>query len=236
MRGTFIWITALALLTGAGRVQTRDGKAVEGDVTVEEGVVRVGDVRLPLDQIVRLTLQVKAAPHVEAAHSPGASLPDDWKHQDIGTVKTAGNTTCDAKGTFSLTASGWGAWGARDSLHFAWRTLDGDGQIIAHVAKLDATHGPVVAGVMIRQSISADAAMAGACLYPNGEVRLPRRPTGSLPAFKHADEVAQQGWVRLTRRGDRLSAFRSTDGKYWQLVESQEVPMSRNVLIGIAAS
>jgi hypothetical protein len=235
MRHAFAGIIAFALLTGAGRVQTRDGKTIEGEIALDEGAVRVGEVRLAWDQVGRLTLQGAPARHVEAATTPSATLPDDWKSQDIGTVKTKGSASCDAKGTFSLTASGWGAWGAQDSLHFAWRTLDGDGQIIAHVAKLDATHGPVVAGVMIRQSVSADAPMAGACLYPNGEVRLPRRPTGSLPAFKPAGEVAQQGWVRLTRRGDRLSAFRSTDGKYWQLVESQDVPMSKGVLVGVAA-
>jgi hypothetical protein len=235
MKSVITWIIALALLTGVGRVQTRDGKTIEGEIALEEGAVRVGEVRLVWDQVRRLTLQVAPAPHIEAATAPGAVLPDDWKSQDVGTVKTKGSASCDAKGTFSLTASGWGAWGAQDSLHFAWRTLDGDGQIIAHVAKLDAAHGPVVAGVMIRQSLAADAPMAGACLYPNGQVRLPRRPAGPLPEFKRADEVAQQGWVRLTRRGDRLSAFRSTDGKYWQLVEAQDVPMDRNVLIGVAA-
>jgi hypothetical protein len=165
-------------------------------------------------------------------------LPQDWKNQDIGAVKFAGSATCDAGGAFHLTASGWGAWGAQDSLHYAYRALEGDGQIIAHVAKLDATHGPVVAGVMIRQSLAPDAPMAGACLYPNGQVRLPHRPEISLAEFKHADEAPQQqqqGWVRLTRRGDQLRSFRSTDGKFWQLVESREVSMNRSVLIGVAA-
>jgi hypothetical protein len=234
MKATLAWIIAVALLTGAGRVQTRDGKTVEGNVTLEDGAVQVGDTKLLWDQVTRLTLQSQPAAHVETARA-GASLPDDWKHQDIGAIKMPGSATCDAKGTFNLTASGWGAWGAQDSLHFAWRTLEGDGQIIAHVAKLDMTHGPVVAGVMIRQSLAPDSPMAGACLYANGQVRLPRRPAGSTREFNHADEVAQQGWVRLTRRGDRLSALRSTDGKYWQLVESQDIPMNRSVLIGVAA-
>jgi hypothetical protein len=236
MKTAFACIIALTLLTGAGRVQTKAGKTVEGDVTLEDGAVRVGQTTLTWEQVTRLTLQSKSAPHTQAAPA-GATLPQGWKNQDIGVVHTPGSAACDASGVFNLTASGWGAWGAQDSLHFAYAALDGDGQIIAHVAKLDAAHGPVVAGVMIRQSLAPDAPMAGACLYPNGQVRLPRRPAGVMPDFKHADDIPQQpqGWVRLTRRGDKLSAFRSTDGKYWQLVESREVPMTRSVLIGVAA-
>jgi hypothetical protein len=228
-------IIALTLLTGAGRVQTKDGKTVEGNVSLEDGAVRVGQIGLPWDQVTRLTLQSKAAPHTEVAAN-GSTLPQDWKNQDIGTVHTPGTASCDANGTFNLTASGWGAWGAQDSLHFVYRTLEGDGQIIAHIAKLDATHGPVVAGVMIRQSLAPDAPTAGACLYPNGQVRLPHRPETSLAEFKHTDEAPQlQGWIRLTRRGEQLTSFRSTDGKFWQRVETREVPMNQSVLIGVAA-
>ena len=235
MKTTIAFIIALTLLTGAGRVQTKDGKTVEGDITLENGAVRIGQTSLPFDQIARLTLQSKSAPSIAAAAS-GATLPKDWKNQDIGAVKIAGSATCDANGTFNLNASGWGAWGAQDSLHFAYRTLDGDGQIIAHIARLDSTHGAVVAGVMIRQSLAPDSPMAGACLYPNGQVRLPHRPEISLAEFKHGDEAPQQqAWVRLTRRGEQFRSFRSTDGKFWQLVESREVSMNRSVLIGVVA-
>jgi hypothetical protein len=41
--------------------------------------------------------------------------------------------------------------------------------------------------------------------------------------------------VRLTRRGEDVTAFRSADGKYWQWVDAHHVPMGRKVLVGVAA-
>lgn len=236
------WLLSIlfaALLMGAGRVQTRDAKTLEGEVSLSDATVIVhgaagGDTRIAWDEIARLSLRAMQAVEIEMARA-GATLPDGWKNQDIGNVKFPGAAACDAKGDFTINASGWGAWGAKDSLHFTACSLEGDGQIIAHVARLDNAHGPVVAGVMIRQSLAPDAPMAGTCLYPSGEVRLTRRPVGPAHEFKRVEDAAPQSWVRLTRAGDTISGFRSTDGKYWQLVDTRKVPMERSVLIGVAA-
>jgi hypothetical protein len=227
----------LPFLLGAGRVETRDGKAIEGVISFEENAVLVhgnAEARVAWDAITRLS--TNAVPVEQMVTAPqGASLPDGWKSHDIGKVKIPGSATCDAKGAFTINASGWGAWGASDSFHFAYQPLDGDGQIIAHVGKLDQSNGPVVAGVMMRQSPAVDSPMAGACLYPSGEVRMPRRPVSGAAPFKSAEEQNPQSWVRLTRKGETLSAFRSTDGKFWQLVDSRKIPMEQKVLAGIAA-
>jgi hypothetical protein len=43
-------------------------------------------------------------------------------------------------------------------------------------------------------------------------------------------------WVKLTRSGDHLSAFRSSDGATWTFVGSEIIPMGREVLAGLAVS
>ncbi len=237
MKLTPVLCVALALLLGAGQVQTRDGKTVEGDISFDENVVKVhgaADSTIAWDDVTRLSTQTTAAEQI-LTPPQGASLPANWKNQDIGGVKYPGSATCDAKGVFTINASGWGAWGASDSFHFAYQPLDGDGQIIAHVARLDMTNGAVVAGVMIRQSLATDSPMAGACLYPNGEVRMPRRPVSSASQFKATEEQTPTAWVRLTRKGETVSAFRSVDGKFWQQVDSRRIPMEQKVLVGICA-
>jgi hypothetical protein len=228
---------AMMLLLGAGRVETRDGKTIEGDIALEDNAVVVHgstESRIAWDQVARLTMKAAAADSIETAPQ-GAALPAGWKNQDIGKVRFPGSAKCDEKGAFSIVASGWGAWGASDSFQFAYRTLDGDGQIIAHLGKLDTSNGPAVAGVMMRQSLAPDSPMAGACLYPSGEVRMPRRPVAGGPPFKATEEQNPSAWVRLTRRGEMLSAFRSIDGKFWQLVDSRKIAMEEKVLIGLCA-
>jgi hypothetical protein len=230
-------LSAMMLLLGLGRVATRDGKTIEGDIALEDNAVVVHgstESRIAWDQIAHLTMRAAPADQIEIAPQ-GASLPTDWKNRDIGNVRFPGSATCDAKGAFTINASGWGAWGASDSFHFAYRPLDGDGQIIAHLTKLDTSNGPAVAGVMIRQSLAPDSPMAGACLYPSGEVRMPRRPVAGSTAFKPNEEQNPQAWLRLTRHGEMISAFRSHDGKFWQLVDSRKIAMDQKVLIGLCA-
>jgi hypothetical protein len=227
----------LPLLCAAGRVETRDGKTLTGAVSFADNAVvvrqAVGETRVPLDQVGRAALSYVEPAKVQA----GSPLPAGWKSQDVGGAKFPGSAACDGAGLFTLTASGWGAWGAVDSLHLAYQTLEGDGQIFARVVKLDDAHGPVVAGVMIRESLAPDAPMAAACLHVTGEVHFTRRPAdGPLKEFKATDpDPKATAWVRLTRRGEDVVAFRSPDGKFWQRVDQYKVPMGKSVLVGVCA-
>ncbi|MEZ0264706.1 MAG: hypothetical protein ACAI43_08265, partial [Phycisphaerae bacterium] len=233
-------LLSLAFLLGAGRVQTRDGKSLAGDVALDAGhVVVTADgaaTRVPLDQIASAELAVTPPPKIEVATT--GMLPTGWKSQDVGRVKIAGSAKCDSAGLFTLTASGWGAFGGSDSIHYAYRTLDGDGQVIARVAGLDTAAGPVVSGVMIRQSTAPDSPMAAACLYPTGDVRMAKRPMAPSRPFRSADEVPPKNpsaWVRLTRKGTAVAAFRSTDGKFWEHIETRQIPLTGPVLVGVCA-
>jgi hypothetical protein len=49
-------------------------------------------------------------------------------------------------------------------------------------------------------------------------------------------EGAAPQWVKLTRKGDLLSGFRSADGESWTLVGSEIIPMGRAVMAGLAVS
>jgi len=233
-------ILALTFLPGAGQVQTRDGKTLTGDIAFDEGAIALTvagtATRIPLDQISSLQTTFTPPPTAEAATD--GSLPPNWKSQDIGRVKNPGSAQCVSKGLFSLSASGWGGFGGHDSLQFAYRTLEGDGQIIAHVVSLDLTNGPIVAGVMMRESTAPDSPMAAAVLHPTGDVHMNKRPMSTSPLFKGGDEPLPKnpsGWVRLTRRGDAITSFRSNDGKYWQSIESHKMPNAGPLLVGVAA-
>jgi hypothetical protein len=230
-------LLGIPLLLAAGRVQTRDGRTLDGEVSAADGalVVRAasGEVRVGMAQVSRAWFDYQPAPTPEA----GLPLPRSWNARDVGSVFAPGSSACDAGGVFTLTASGWGAWGAKDSFQFAYRALRGDGQVIARVVKLDDSRGPVVAGVMIRESLAPDGMMGATCVHGTGEVHFTRRPaTGPLKDFKLQDpDPKAGGWVRITRRGDELMAFRSVDGKYWQRVDQHKVPMGQDVLAGVCA-
>jgi len=240
MKWELLWIPVIGMLMGAGLVQTRDGKTIEGEILLDDGTLIVRpaaggqESRILLADIRNATFRAETLVDRPVGGAAGA-LPDGWKSQDIGPVHRKGSAVCDDKGMFTINASGWGAWGPDDTIHYVYRSLEGDGQIIAHLAKVDDSRGRMAAGVMIRQELSPDAPMAGTIIHPSGEVRLSRRMLRDAPDFKKAEEISPRSWVRLTRRGDVFSVYSSTNGKHWELVESRKIEMSPKALVGLSA-
>jgi hypothetical protein len=238
MRITLAWAAMLGVLLGAGSVRTSDGRVLEGKVRLEQGLVVVeqaGEARgIDWELVEQVRLGPEPAP-IRPAGSADGTLPAGWIGRDIGPVRRAGSSTCDMTGLFTIRASGWGAWGPDDAFHFVHMPWKGDGQIMARVAAVERSQGQMVAGVMIRESLADDAPMAAACLHPSGQVRLNRRPAGDPPEFRRPDEDEPRTWLRLTRRGDLFTAYRSTDGRMWVAVDSFRVPMNSEVLIGLSA-
>jgi hypothetical protein len=239
MKAAFVCIVISCLFIGAARVETRQGQVVRGKVVLDEGAVVVeplsggGSVRVDVDNLRTVSLR-DLEPQPLSASNTGKPA-DPWISADLGRVHLPGSTTIDKDGTVTIEASGWGVWGGDDSLHWVYRSLDGDGQIVARVRAANPSNAAVVVGVMIRQDVKPDAAMAATCLYPDRRVHLHRRPVGGLSSVGGDTESQGDVWIRLARRGNRFIAYESTDGRAWQLVDSQEVPMSTHVLAGVGA-
>ena len=239
MRNVLMLTAMLGTLLGAGSVTMRGGRRAEGQVKLEDGAVWVqspgaAPVRVRMEDARAVVIQ--PSPRAVAVVADGKSpLPSGWNAQDIGDVHRPGAASCSVRGIFAISASGYGAWGPSDSFHYAYTALDGDGQIIARLAKVDSSHGAMAAGVMFRESLASDSLMAGATIQPSGEVRMSRRPLVEPPSFKRPEDVSPRQWVRIARKGDVFSAYSSTNGVYWDLVESKTIKMPSHLLAGLAA-
>lgn len=225
-------------LMGAGSVETLDGKAYRGEVSVDEGAVVVraeggAEVRVPGEQLRHVVFSSAPTSAPLAVSDGGVAKP--WTSQDIGGVHLPGQVDCDASGAVTIKASGWGAWGDADSLRYVCRPLNGDGQITARIVAVDPSQKPVSVGVMIRQSLALDSLMAAACLHPAGELRLSRRSPNAPPDLGDGVKAAPGTWIRLARRGSVFAAYRSADGKTWEQVDSVRISMPAQTLAGLAA-
>ncbi len=172
-----------------------------------------------------------------ASVAEAESLPDDWKHLDIGAVAEKGGATHDG-GVFTLQGT-LDTWGTNDGFHFVWQAWRGDGQIVARVLTVKNTAGHAKAGVMFRESLAADARHAQACVTPvDGTQFLARTGTGgkTTSAKTGADPGKLPYWVKLVRAGDTFSGFESADGTQWRLIGSTSVAMSAQVYVGLTTS
>jgi hypothetical protein len=177
-------------------------------------------------------------------HTSPASLPAGWNSIDIGSPASAGSAG-ETGGTFEVIGGGAGTSGTSDQFRFAYQQLTGDGSITALVS--DVPNGSpgnynAKAGVMIRDSFSANAANAFVALTPgsiNGAIFQTRASSGaSTNAIASATTgVRPPYWVRLRRAGSEFTAYISAEGVSWtQLGAPQTIVMGATIFIGLASS
>ncbi len=154
---------------------------------------------------------------------------------------------------WDLVAGGADIWENSDQFHLVHKQIVGDFDIAVRVESFTAAHLYSKAGLMIRESLSPDSAhlmflvfsdnsprnnnlgayemqfrsvAGGACQAVYPAVRPPAPP--EFPA------AYPNSWLRVQRRGDRFSAFASTDGKCWKVYAVQELKLGGQVYVGPA--
>lgn len=190
---------------------------------------------------VRATSNAAGSPHTAAvsgdglaAPAPPGPLPAPWLARDIGAVGAVGSASL-AAGVFTVRGAGEDVWGVADGFHYAYQPLNGDGEIIARVSSVQNTAAWVKAGVMIRQSTAPNSAHAFMIVSAGKGLAFQRRRTaGGLTTNTAGGAGAAPAWVKLTRRGNIITAARSADGVTWTTVGQDTIAMTGSVLIGLA--
>ena len=169
---------------------------------------------------------------------PPSTLPSGWSAADVGATGATGGTTF-SNGTFSVTGAGADVWGTADALHYAYRTLSGDGTIVARVASIQYVNAWTKAGVMIRNSLSPSAAQAFMLVAasPSKGVPFQRRTfDGNTSVSTAGSQNTAPRWVKLMRTGNVITGYESPDGANWTMVGSDTFTMGATVLIGVGVS
>jgi regulation of enolase protein 1 (concanavalin A-like superfamily) len=151
-------------------------------------------------------------------------------------------------GTITMSGAGADIFGATDQFTYAWKSLSGDGSIIVRVDSVEQTDVWAKAGVMIRDSLNADARNAMAYVTPDGRVGWQFRTVtfpDSESTRSEPNTITLPHWVRLTREGVTIRADHSSDGENWlPMVEetdptsptSLDIGMNTNIYIGLAVT
>jgi hypothetical protein len=172
---------------------------------------------------------------VSFASSVNAQLPAGWSSQDIG-GGTAGSTQYQATAdTWTIKGDGTGIMGTADQFRYVYKTLNGDGELVARVASIDP---PVsdwsMAGVMIRViptltgspfifmgvTVNSDTKDHGVALFY-------RTSVGGTALLETAGAMTAPYWVKVKRAGDTFSGSASPDGKAWTEVGSDTAEIGR---------
>lgn len=159
-----------------------------------------------------------------------------WANSDIGSVGIAGTASL-ASGTYTVHGSGSDIWGSADQCQYVYQTVSGDCEIKARVVSLQNTDGWAKAGLMIRESLSANAVNTSALVSSmNGTLFQWRGSSGGSTTSQAGAGTIVPYWVRLTRSGSTITGYGSTDGTNWRQVGSLTMSFGTDVFVGLACT
>jgi ABC-type transport system involved in multi-copper enzyme maturation permease subunit len=119
-----------------------------------------------------------------------------------------------------------------DSFYFVNQPLAGNGSITVRVTSLtglpSSANGAVnrrprlmpwaKAGIIIKQDLSDGSAYAAMMVTGSNGTRMQWNYTGDTSGLSGAVSAASPRWLRLTRDGDTITGYDSTDGAHWTQV------------------
>jgi hypothetical protein len=164
-----------------------------------------------------------------------AALPTGWQTGDVGEVGVAGSAAASS-GTFTVKGAGDDIWGTADAFRYVFRQLTGDGSIVARVATVQYVRAWTKAGVMIRQSLSADSAQASMFVSAGKGLAFQRRLSTGASSVNTGVAGTAPRWVKLTRAGTVVTAYASADGVTWTRIGQDTLSISGAVWAGIVVS
>jgi len=145
-----------------------------------------------------------------------------------------------ADGALTIGAGGADIWDTADEFRFVYKQLSGNGSIIARVDSIANSDPWAKAGVMIRESLTANSTHAMVVVTPENSVSFQRRPVaGNASANTDVPDLTAPHWVKITRTDDIFTAQESVDGVTWvdiAVTTPVDIPMVGNVYIGLAVT
>jgi regulation of enolase protein 1 (concanavalin A-like superfamily) len=118
-----------------------------------------------------------------------------------------------------------------------YQSLSGNGTITAKIYSQTNSDGWAKAGVMIRETLNANAKQAMVVVSPSNGLRFQyRTSTGGSSTDVSGGSGAAPVWVRLTRSGNTFTAYRSADGATWTQIGSKSITMTTSVYVGLAVT
>jgi outer membrane protein assembly factor BamB/regulation of enolase protein 1 (concanavalin A-like superfamily) len=168
---------------------------------------------------------------VAANQAAGGSLPSGWASVDVGSPQLAGSASF-ANNTFTVNGGGTDIWGSQDQFQYAEQPLTGEGSVTARVTAQENTNGWAKAGVMIKQNTIAGSPYAMLAVTPSNGMHL----QSNFNADQGGGNFSLPIWLRLTKLGGTITAYRSADGNAWTRVGSTNVALTSPATVGLFVS
>jgi hypothetical protein len=160
-----------------------------------------------------------------------------WTVADVGEPASTGTATFGPD-ALTVTSTGADIAGLADQFTFVYRPIIGNAAIVARIDSVQALDAGAQAGVMIRESLAADASTAFIFVNGNRATAFRARTSAGRPTTEAGagSSTASAVWLKLQRAGAELIASRSIDGVTWTVVSSSTSALPETVFVGLAVA
>jgi hypothetical protein len=173
---------------------------------------------------------------ITASGSPPPALPAPWVSTDVGSVGVPGSSSFGS-GIFTVKGAGADIWGSADAFQYAYQPFGGDGEIVARVTSEQNTDVYAKAGVMIRDTLSANSSHVVLYSLPDGRIEVLARPSnGSLTSYIGGTTSTFPVWLKLIRSGSTVTAAVSQDGARWTAIATASPNLSASATTGLVVT
>ena len=157
------------------------------------------------------------------------------KSGDIGNPAIKG-TTRYSNGQYRITGAGANIWGKQDQFQYVWREMTGNFTVSATMQFVGEGVEHRKAGIMVRQSLEADAAYGDLMIHGNGMPGLQWRskPGEDTNAFDTPFEGPGTFKIKLVRNGVKIFMFVARNDGEPKEIAHTEVSFQSPVLVGLA--
>jgi len=160
---------------------------------------------------------VKNANPPPPAPTQPSVLPPGWTDTDIGYPRPGGSAVFSG-GVFTVQGSGSDIKNASDQFNFVSQKLSGDQTLMARVTGITHTHDWAKAGLMFRDSMSANSVMVILNVIPTGVIQFYSRNSAGATLTSPEGRVSigvpplpdKPVWLKLVKSGDSFTAYYAT--------------------------
>jgi hypothetical protein len=235
VNGGAVTVTSATLRYDGKTVQLVLGSPITGSFTVE------------VSNVLDLTGRNAIAAGSSAGGSVGGLTPVDLGV--VGDPAALGSTFSCRPGEFEIIAGGSDIWGTADHGHFAYESVTGNFDKRVHIVRNENTDPSAKAGLIVRESTSADArnlhafvmpAPPARNIYETGTRSTTAGPTAGWGVAGGANGNLRanhpNSWIRLRRVGNTFSAYVSSNGVDWIKNGESTQSYPETALLGLGAT
>ena len=166
----------------------------------------------------------------------GGSLGVFTNSGDVGNPAIKGGAEFNpASGEYKITGAGANMWAKQDQFQYVWRDMTGNFAVTATVRFLGTGTEHRKAGIIVRQSLDADATYADVVMHGNGMPGLQwrSRQGEDTNTFDPPFDGPGTFKIKLVRNGVRVFLYTAKEGAELKEIAHTEVSFRNPVLVGI---